>query len=52
MVALGPKLAQEILEAIGVNAPALVIAKARAPPEQECFDLPASDPGVDERYPD
>ena len=47
-----PKLAQEILEAIGVSAPELVIAKARAPPVQESFDLPASDRGVDEQHPD
>jgi hypothetical protein len=47
----GPKMAQEILKAIGVEAPPLVIAKARAPRQQERFDLPVDD-GVDPQYPD
>jgi hypothetical protein len=47
-----PKLAQEILEAIGIRAAPLVIAKARAPPRQESFELPGDDGGVDPVYPD
>jgi hypothetical protein len=48
----GPKMAQEILAAIGVEAPPLVIAKARAPPHQESFELPVDYRGVDPQYPD
>jgi hypothetical protein len=48
----GPKMAQEILAAIGVEAPPLVIAKARAPPHQESFDVPVDYGGVDPLYPD
>ena len=53
MVALSPesKLAQEILEAIGIAAAPLVIAKARAPPRQESFE-PGDDGRVDPVYPD
>jgi hypothetical protein len=47
----GPKMAQEILKAIGIDAPRLVIAKARAPPHQESFPLPVDD-GIDPVYPD
>jgi hypothetical protein len=36
-------MAQEILKAIGVAAPPLVIAEARAPPHQESFALQLSD---------
>ena len=43
--------AQEILKAIGIDAPPLVIAKARAPPHQESFPLPVDD-GIDPVYPD
>ena len=44
-------MAQEILAAIGVAAPPLVIAKARAPPHQERSDLPDYG-GVHPQYPD
>jgi hypothetical protein len=47
----GPQMAQQ--EAIGVDAVPLVIAKARAPPHQESFDLSnGSGDGVDPQYPD
>jgi hypothetical protein len=48
----GPKAAQEILKALKIEAPLLVIAKARAPPHQESFELPRDDGGIDPVYPD
>jgi hypothetical protein len=38
----GPKMAREILAALGIEAASLVIAKARAPPHQESFELAAT----------
>ncbi len=47
----GP-MAREILERLGVDATGPPIAKARARPHQEHFDLHPEDTGVDPQYPD
>ena len=47
----GGRLAREVLDHLGIKEMAPPIAKARAPPHQEeAFDLPPDDPGVDEQY--
>jgi hypothetical protein len=48
----GGKLARQILEKLGVEATGPPIAKARAWPHQEHFDLLPEDPGADPQYPD
>jgi hypothetical protein len=48
----GGKRAREILEQLGIDATGPPIAPARTPPRQEeAFDLPPDDPGVDAQYP-
>jgi hypothetical protein len=47
----GGRLAREVLDRLGIKERAPPIAKARAPPHQEeAFELPPDDPGVDEQY--
>jgi len=49
----GGELAREILERLGIDATGPPLAPARAPPhQQEAFELPPGDPGVDAQYPD
>jgi len=48
----GPALAQDVLRGLGINTQPLRVAKARGPPHQDCFDLPAEDPGIDPPSPD
>jgi len=45
-------MAREILESLGVDPTGPPIAKARARPHQEHFDLHPEDPCVDPQYPD
>jgi hypothetical protein len=40
----GPQMAQEILAALKIQSARLWIAKARAPPHQESFDVPVDSP--------
>jgi hypothetical protein len=49
----GGTQARKILDQLGIQERAPPIAKARAPPHQEeAFDLPPDDPGVDEQHAD
>ncbi len=44
--------ASEVLEALGILFTPLCVAKARAPPSQESFDLGPTVDGIDPIYPD
>lgn len=46
------RLTRQMLERLGIDATGPPIAKARALPRQEHFDLHPQDPGVDPLYPD
>jgi hypothetical protein len=49
----GGKQARKILDQLGIQERAPPIAKARAPPHQEeAFDLPPDDAGVEEQHAD
>jgi len=49
----GGELARQVLERLGIDATGPPIAPARTPPHQEeAFELPPDDAGVDAQYPD